>query len=117
MVQEQLCISELFKENSGRNLIDPSLQDNVVIPSNFFQHFYHIGCAFNLHFIINFGLILKGQSSSKRHTVFFLPVDPMDKSHRDPEPIDLNVSRYAQYLHNVWKNHQDSFLGRHQSCC
>ena len=28
--------------HSGRNLIDPSLQDNVVIPSNFFQHIHHI---------------------------------------------------------------------------
>ena len=35
--------------HSGRNLIDPSLQDNVVIPSKFFQYIYHIGCAFNLH--------------------------------------------------------------------
>ena len=61
--------------HSGRNLIDPSLQDNVVIPSNFFQHIYHIGCAFNLHSIINSGLIPGGQSSSKRQTVFFLPVD------------------------------------------
>ena len=39
--------------HSGRNLIDPSLQDNVVIQSGFFQHIYHIGCAFNLHSIIN----------------------------------------------------------------
>ena len=32
--------------HSGSNLIDPSLQDNVVIPSGFFQYIYHIGCAF-----------------------------------------------------------------------
>ena len=32
--------------HSGRNLIDPSLQDNVEIQSGFFQHIYHIGCAF-----------------------------------------------------------------------
>ena len=31
--------------HSGRNLIDPSLQDNLVIQSGFFQHIYHIGCA------------------------------------------------------------------------
>ena len=42
--------------HSGRNLIDPSLQDNVIIQSGFFQHIYHIGCAFNLHSIINSGL-------------------------------------------------------------
>ena len=94
--------------HSGRNLIDPSLQDNVVIPSNFFQYIYHIGCAFNLHSIINSGLIPGGQNSSKRQTVFFLPVDPRGKSHKDPEKIDLSVPRRAQYLHNAWKRHQDA---------
>ena len=92
--------------HSGRNLIDPSLQDNVVIPSNFFQHIYHIGCAFNLHSIMNSGLIPGGQNSSKRQTVFFLPVDPMDQSHMDPDDFDLNVPRHAQYLHNAQKRHQ-----------
>ena len=58
--------------------------------------------------IINSGLILGGQSSSKRQTVFFLPVDPGDKSHKDPDEIDLNVPRRAQYLHNAWKRHQDA---------
>ena len=102
--------------HSGRNLFDPSLQDNVVIPSNFFQHIYHIGCAFNLHSIINSGLIPGGQSSSKRQTVFFLSIDPRntehkvpgDKSHKDPKVIDMNVPRHAQYLHNAWKRHQDA---------
>ena len=94
--------------HSGRNLIDPSLQDNVVIQSNFFQYIYHVGCAFNLHFIISTGFIPGGQSLSKRQTVFFLPVDPWDKSHKDPDEIDLNVRRRAQYLHNAWKKHQDA---------
>ena len=94
--------------HSGRNLIDPSLQDNVVIPSNFFQFFYNVGCAFNLHSIIKSGLIPGGQNSSKRQTVFFLPVDPMDKSHKDPKVIDLTAPRHAQYLHNAWKRHQDA---------
>ena len=93
---------------SGCSLIDPSLQDNVVIPSRFFQDIYHIGCAFNLHSIINSGLIPGGQNSSKRQTVFFLPIDPRDKSHKDPKKIDLSVPRRAQYLHNAWKKHQDA---------
>ena len=33
--------------HSGRNLIDPSLQDNVVTPSNFFQYIYHGGQNLN----------------------------------------------------------------------
>ena len=94
--------------HSRRNLIDPSLQDNVVIQSKFFHHNYHIGCAFNLHSTVNSGLILGGQNSSKRQTVFFLPFDPRDKSHKDPEKIDVSVPRRAQYLHNAWKKHQDA---------
>ena len=53
--------------HSGRNLVDPSLQDNVVIQSGLFQYIYHIGCAFNLHSIINSGLLPGGQSSNKTH--------------------------------------------------
>ena len=94
--------------HSGRNLFNPSLQDNVVMQSNFFQYKYHVGCAFNLHSIISSGLIPGGQSLSKRQTVFFLPVDPMDRNHKDPDVIDLSVPRHAQYLHKAWKRHQDA---------
>ena len=66
----------------GRNLIDPSLQDNVLIPNDFFEYIYHIGCAINLHSIMNSGLIPGGQNLSKRQTVFFTSVDPMNKNTR-----------------------------------
>ena len=79
-----------------------------MIQSEFFHHIYHIGCAFNLHSIINNGLIPGGQNSSKRQTVFFLPIDPRDKGHQDPAKIDLNEPRRAQCLHNAWKKHQDT---------
>ena len=79
-----------------------------MIQSDFFHYIYHIVCAFNLHSIINNGFILGGQNSSKRQTVFFLPIDPRDKEHKDPEKIDLNVPRRAQHLHNAWKKHQDA---------
>ena len=46
--------------HSGRNLIYPSIQDNVVIPDGFFQYIYHVGCTINLHSIINSGLIPGG---------------------------------------------------------
>ena len=52
--------------HSGRNLIDPSLQDNVLILDGFFEYIYHIGCAvsFTLH-ITNSGLTAGGQNSSR----------------------------------------------------
>ena len=31
-----------------------------------------------------------------------------EKEHKDPEKIDLNVPRRAQYLHSAWKKHQDA---------
>ena len=91
-----------------KNLIDPSLQDNVIIQSGFFHYIYHIGCAFNLHSIINNGLIPGGQDLSRRQTVFFLPIDPRDTDHKDPEHIDFSVPRLARYVHRAWKRHQDA---------
>ena len=62
--------------------MDPTLQDNVVIGSGIFHYIFHVGCAFNLHSITNNGLIPGGQDLSKRQTVFFLPVDPRNETHR-----------------------------------
>ena len=94
--------------HSGHNLIDLSLQDNVIIQSNFFQYKNHVGCAIKLHSIISSGLIPGGQSLSNRQTVFSLPVDPLDKNHKDPDVIDVRKPRRAHYLHKAWKRHQDA---------
>ena len=97
-----------FQCHSGRNLIDPSLQDNVLIPNDFFEYIYHIGCAINLHSIMNSGLIPGRQILSKRQTVFFTSVDPMNKEHKDQNIIDLEAPRLAWYKQKTW--------GRHQNC-
>ena len=94
--------------HSGSNLVDPTLQDNVVIGSGIFHYIYHIGCAFNLHSIINNGLIPGGQDLNRRQTVFFLPVDPGGGGRRGPERIDFSVPRLARYMHKAWKRHQDA---------
>ena len=73
-----------------------------------FHYIYHIGCAFNLHSITNNGLIPGGQDLSRRQTVFFLPTDPRDENHKDPEHIDVSVPRLARYVHSAWKRHQDA---------
>ena len=79
-----------------------------MIESGIFHYIYHIGCAFNLHSMINNGLIPGGQDLSRRQTVFFLPVDPRDESHKDPEYIDFSEPRRARYVHSTWKRHQDA---------
>ena len=54
---QEILYLRALQGHSGRNPIDPSLQDNVLIPNNFFEYIYHIGCAVNLHSITNSGLI------------------------------------------------------------
>ena len=93
---------------SGRNLIDPSLQDNVLIPNNFIEYICHIGCAINSHSIKKSGLTPGGQNLSKRQTVFFTSVDLMNKEHKDPEEVNLHAPRLTWYKQKVWKKHQDT---------
>ena len=95
--------------HSGRNPIDPPPKDNVLIPDNFFEYIYHIGCAINLHSITDSGLIPGGQNSDKeRQKVFCTTVNPMNKEHKDPYKIDLTAPRLAWYKQKTWKRHQDT---------
>ena len=105
---QEILYLRALQGHSGRNLIDPSLQDNVLIPNDFFEYIYHIGCAINLHSIMNSGLIPGGQNLSKRQTVFFTRVDPMNKEHRDPNIIDLDAPRLAWFKQKKWKKHQNT---------
>ena len=106
--QEILCLRAL-QGHSGRNPIDPSLQDNALIPDDFFEYIYHIGCAVSLHSITNSGLIPRGQNSSReRQAVFFTAVNPMNKEHRDPNMIDLEIPRLAWYHQKKLKKHQNT---------
>ena len=54
--------------------------------------------AFQFAVSHQFGLKFGGQSSSKLQKVFCLFVDPLNKSHKDSDVIDLSVPRHAQYL-------------------
>ena len=38
----------------------------------------------------------------------FLPIDPRDEDHQDPENIDYSVPRRARYMQKSWKRHQDT---------
>ena len=83
---QEILYLRALQGHSGRNSIDPSLQDNILIPNNFLEYVYLIGCAVNLHSITNSGLIAGGQNSSRdRQTVFFTAVNPMHKNHQDPK--------------------------------
>ena len=94
--------------HSGDSLVDLALQDNVLIGPGIFPYIYHVGSNFNLKSILSNGLIPGGQDLSKRQSVFFLPTDPRNEHHKDPEYIDFSAPRLARYLQNAWKRHQDA---------
>ena len=48
---QEILYLRALQGHSGRNPIDPSLQDNVLIPNDFFEYIYHIGCALHHKFI------------------------------------------------------------------
>ena len=80
----------------------------LLISPGIFPYIYHVGSNFNISSILSNGLIPGGQELSRRQSVFFLPVDPRDENHRDPENIDYSVPRRARYVQNTWKRHQDT---------
>ena len=102
------CTSELFKVIQEATLLILHYRTIVIIPDGFFKYIYLVGCAINVHSIIISGLIPGGQNLSNRQIVFFLLVDPMDKEHKDPDTIDLEAPRLAQYMHKTWKKHQNT---------
>ena len=105
---QEILHLRVLEGHQGRNLVDPSLQDNVLIPNNFFEYIFHVGCAVSLHSITNSGLIAGGQKSSReRQTVFFTAVNPMNKDHRAPKELDLTKPRLTFYKQK-WKRHQDT---------
>ena len=83
--------------HSGRNLIDPTLQDTVVIPSNFFQYIYHVGWATNLHSIINSGLILGGSKFEQQ-------TDSILSACGSHGPRIIRILRRSTRMHRVMHN-------------
>ena len=98
--------------HSGGKIVDPTLQDNVLLPDDFAEYIYHIGNADELHSIIKSELIPGGRSPKKdRQSVFFTAVNPID-DHQDLEEVqcDLDKPRIAVYK-NTWRAHQNIVFG------
>ena len=86
------------------------------ISDDSFEYIYHMVCAINLHSITNSGSIPGGQILSKRQTVFFTAVNPINKDHKDPDTIDLEAPRLDWYKQKVENTSRHGVLGRYQSC-
>ena len=90
----------VFPNNPGtfwRYFVDPTLQDNVLLPDDFAEYIYHIGNAPAMHPVIQGGLIPGGESLKRdRQSVFLTAVNPMyANQHLEEDQYDLDKFRIA----------------------
>ena len=57
-----------IRGHSGESNIDPTVQDNVILPSDFAEHIYHVGSSHDLHSITLSRLVAGGKDVKKRQT-------------------------------------------------
>ena len=117
----QCCVDPLFADtilylraiqgHSGGTHINPTLQDNVLLPSDLSEHIDHVGSSHDTLSIIQSGLILGGRDVKKgRHAVFFTAVNPMYIDHYREKDYDVTKPRIAVYKHNK-KNTKTQCIG------
>ena len=95
---QEILYLRALQGHSGRNLIDPSLQDNVLIPNDFFEYMLsHRMCnQFTLHHEFR---IDTRRSKFEQKTDGVLHVcGSYEQEHKDPDTVDLKAPRLAQYL-------------------
>ena len=97
------------RAHSGNALVDPVLQDNVLLPKDFTKYVHHVGHGNELRSIVRSGLVPGGSSTKTgRCAVFFTVVDPMDDERGSRETCcDLSQARTAP-CKNTWKPLQDT---------
>ena len=91
---------QAIQGHSGGKHINPTLQDNVLLPDNFAEHIYHVGSSRDMHSIIQSGLIPGGED------VFFTAVNPMFIDHYREKDYDVTKPRIAVYK-NDWTVQQN----------
>ena len=98
--------------HSGKNKVDPSLQDSVAIPYNWNDYMCHIGAPRDCNSVCKSGLIAIGKDTKEgRQTVFITAVDPRTAPRKEElsdatEPRNVpNRTRWKVYQNVVcWIN-------------
>ena len=108
ILQEQFCTSRALQGHSGRNPTDPSLQDNVVIPSDIFQYILSCRMCNQFTFHHQFGIDTRKSKFEQTADSILSACRSYDENHKDPDTIDLNEPSHAQYMHKAWKKHQNT---------
>ena len=79
--------------HSGNNLVDPTVQDNVLLLEVFTEYIFHVGNVSEIYSLVNSGMITGGKGlEGERQSVFFITVNPMDND-QSMEEIRCNLDK------------------------
>ena len=101
-------------QGHSRNVVlDPELQENVLVPKGFTEYIYHVGNANYVHWVMRSGLILGKPSLERgRQSVFFITMNPMEDEYcMEETPCDLTKPRVVPF-NNTWQPHHNTIY-----CC
>ena len=105
---DTILFLRVIQGHSGGKHINPTLQDNVLLPNDFAEHIYHGGNSHDSHSIIQSGLIPGEKDIKKgRRAVFFTAVNPTFIDHYRERDYDVTKPKIAVYKLN-WKTHQNT---------
>ena len=80
-----------FKDIQEKKIVDPLVQDNMSLPDDLY--ICHIGNAYEMHSIMQSGLIPGGRSNRRdRQSVFFSAVNPMD-TQPDQREVEYDLDK------------------------
>ena len=96
-IGEEILYLQAFQGHSRENPVDPSLQDNVLIPNDFVKYVCHVGCHHQYALYHRFRIDEREEENAgrERQTVFFTAVDPMAMRRHEQKEFDLTKPRLA----------------------
>ena len=95
--------------------IQPALQDNLVLPSDFAEYIYHVGSSTDMHSIIQSGLIRGKDIKKGRQTVFFTAVNPMHTS-TQAAALRRDEAQNCGVQTHLENTRDPNVLGQFESC-
>ena len=107
-IRSNSCISELLKAIQDAVSLILLYKTMSVIPRRLLPVIFIMSDVQSIYIPYHQFGIDTGRSKFEQQTVFFQPMDPMDKNHKNPDTIDLNEPRHSQYMHKAWKKHQNT---------
>ena len=114
---QEILYLRALQGHSGRNPIDPSLQDNVRISNNFFEYIYHIGCAIKFAFHHEFRIdTRRTKLEQKTDGILYVCGSFEQRTQRSKQNWPGSTTFCMVQAEKVEETAKHCALGRHKTC-